>query len=188
MKYNPDIHHRRSVRLTGYDYSQPGYYFVTICTQNGRPLFGEIQKGAMILNDAGKMIGRWWNELKNKYANIEIDEYVVMPNHCHGIINIVGTVVGADLCVCPGPEKKGEHAGSPLQEWPIYKMIQWFKTMTTNEYIRNVKQNHWKPFDGKLWQRNYYEQIVRNETSLQRIRKYIVNNPCQWQQDELFAP
>ncbi len=73
MKYNPDIHHRRSVRLTGYDYSQPGYYFVTICTQNRWPLFGEIQKGAMILNDASKMIGRWWNELKNKYANIEIE-------------------------------------------------------------------------------------------------------------------
>jgi len=117
----------------------------------------------MFLNDAGKMIGRWWNELKNKYANIEIDEYVVMPNHCHGIIKIVGT------------------------ERPIYKMVQWFKTMTTNEYIRNVKQNHWEPFEGKLWQRNYYEQIVHDEISLRRIRKYIVNNPYQWQQDKLFA-
>ncbi|MFB0525412.1 MAG: transposase [Phycisphaerae bacterium] len=117
----------------------------------------------MILNDAGKIIGRWWNELKNKYANIEIDEYVIMPNHCHGIINIVGT---------------GR---------PIYKMVQWFKTMTSNEYIRNVKQNHWEPFEGKLWQRNYYEQIVRDEISLRRIREYIVNNPYQWQKDKLFV-
>ena len=92
-----------------------------------------------------------------------------MPNHCHGIINIVGTV-GADRCVCPennrgGHAKKGEgeHTGSPLRGRPIYKMVQWFKTMTTNEYIRNVKQKHWKPFDGKLWQRNYYEKIVRDE-------------------------
>jgi REP element-mobilizing transposase RayT len=66
-------------------------------------------------------------------------------------------------------------------------MIRWFKTMTTNEYIRNVKQNRWKPFDGRLWQRNYYEQIVRDEISLQRVREYIVNNPRQWQQDKLFA-
>jgi REP element-mobilizing transposase RayT len=138
----------------------------------------------MVLNDAGKMVGRWWNELKNKYANIEIDEYVVMPNHCHGIINIVGSV-GADQCVCP--DNMGEHAGSPLQGRPIYEMIQWFKTMTTNEYIRNVKQNRWGPFDGKLWQRNYYEQIIRDETSLRRVREYIINNPRQWQQDKLFA-
>ncbi len=190
MKYNPDIHHRRSIRLKGYDYSQCGYYLITVCTQGRRCLLREIKKGRLILNDAGKMIGRWWNELKNKYANIEIDEYVVMPNHCHGIINIVGTV-GADLCVCP--DKKGEHAGSPqqadspLQARPIYKMVQWFKTMTSNEYIRNVKQNHWKPFEGKLWQRNYYEQIVRDEISLRRIREYIVNNPYQWQKDKLFA-
>jgi len=184
MRYNPDIYHRRSIRLKGYDYSQRGYYFVTVCTKRRWCLFGEIEKDRTILNDAGKMIGRWWNELKNKYANIEIDEYVVMPNHCHGIINIVGSV-GADQRVCPN--NMGEHAGSPLQGRPIYEMIQWFKTMTTNEYIRNVKQNRWEPFDGKLWQRNYYEQIVRDEISLRRVREYIINNPRQWQQDKLFA-
>ncbi len=198
MVYNPEIHHRRSIRLPGYDYSQPGYYFITVCTQMRQCLFGKIENGRMILNDAGQMIGRWWNELKNKYANIEIDEYVVMPNHCHGIINIVG-IVGADPCVCPdnnpGEQMKkrtGEHAGSPLpnsspRKWTIYKMVQWFKTMTTNEYIRNVKRNHWEPFEGKLWQRNYYEQIIRDEISLRRIREYIVNNPYQWQNDKLFA-
>ena len=97
MKYDSDIRHRRSVRLKGYDYSQDGYYFVTICTQNRQPLFGEIQKGAIILNDAGRMIDRWWNELKNKYADIEIDEYMVMPNHCHGIINIT---INIGHCLC----------------------------------------------------------------------------------------
>ncbi len=201
MRYNPEIHNRQSIRLKGYDYSHRGYYFITVCTQGRRCLFGEIEKGRMILNDAGKMIGHWWNELKNKNANIEIDGYVVMPNHCHGIINIVGTTVGADLCVCPDGEDEGEGGGGhigppqrgspvrnvPVRGWPINEMIQWFKTMTTNEYIRNVKQNRWKPFDGKLWQRNYYEQIIRDEISLRRIREYIVNNPCQWQQDKLFA-
>jgi REP element-mobilizing transposase RayT len=186
MRYNPEIHHRRSIRLKGYDYSQSGYYFITICTQGRRCLFGEIEEDRMILNDAGKMIGHWWNELKNKYANIEIEEYVIMPNHCHGIINIVGTTVGADLCVCPENDL-GENADSPIRGRPINEMIQWFKTMTTNEYIRNVKQNRWGPFDGKLWQRNYYEQIVHDEISLRHIREYIVNNPNQWQKDDLFV-
>jgi REP element-mobilizing transposase RayT len=185
MRYNPDIYHRRSIRLKGYDYSQHGYYFVTVCTQGRWCLFGEIEKDRMVLNDSGKMVGRWWNELKNKYANVEIDEYVVMPNHCHGIINIVDSV-GADQCVCPN-NNMGEHTGSPLQVRPISEMIQWFKTMTTNEYIRNVKQNRWQPFDGKLWQRNYYEQIIRDEISLRRVRGYVNNNPYQWRQDKLFA-
>jgi putative transposase len=114
--------------------------------------------------------------------------------------DLVGAdLVGADLRVCPDEkgeqgeyrgEHRGEHIGSPVQPVrgrPIYKMVQWFKTMTTNEYIRNVKQNHWEPFEGKLWQRNYYKQIVRDEISLQRIREYIVNNPYQWQQDKLFV-
>jgi hypothetical protein len=108
MEYNPAIHHRRSIRLTGYDYSQRGYYFITVCTQRRQCRFGEIEKGRMILNDAGKMVGHWWNGLKNKYAKIKIDEYVVMPNHCHGIINIVANVVGADLRVCPHNDL-GEH-------------------------------------------------------------------------------
>ena len=164
MKYNPEIHNRRSIRLKGYDYSGCGYYFITICTHDRQCLFGNIENGVMILNNAGRMIDCWWNELKNKYADIKIDEYVIMPNHCHGIINIV----------------------SPVSAAPIHKMVQWFKTMTTNEYIRNVKQNRWKPFNGTLWQRNYYEHIIRNETALQHIREYIVNNSYQWPQDELF--
>jgi putative transposase len=192
MSYNPDTHHRQSIRLKSHDYSQRGYYFITICTQGRMCLFGEIKKGRIVLNDSGKMIIRRWNDLKLKYANVEIDEYVVMPNHCHGIINIVDSV-GADQCVCPDDnsgkqiKKMGEHTGSPLRGRPISEMIQWFKTMTTNEYIRNVKQNRWQPFDGKLWQRNYYEQIIRDVISLRRVREYINNNAGQWKQDKLFA-
>jgi REP element-mobilizing transposase RayT len=185
MKYNPEIHHRQSVRLNGYDYSQAGYYFITVCAQERECLFGKIENDLMILNDAGKMIGHWWNELKNKFQ-IELDQYVIMPNHFHGIINIVG----ADLRVCPDNESNiqlGEHTGSPLQGPSINKIIQWFKTMTTNDYIHNVKQNHWKSFNGKLWQRNYYEHIIRDEKSLWHIREYVANNPCQWRQDELFT-
>lgn len=155
LKYNPTIHHRRSIRLKGYDYSQAGLYYITICTQNQLCLFGDIQNQEMILNDAGKVINQWWNEMKCKYKNIELHEHIIMPNHFHGIIQIANTPVGADLCVCPDIENKennvgdlgkGEHIGSPLHE-----MVQWFKTMTTNEYIRGVKQKNWKRFDKKLW-------------------------------------
>ena len=172
MKYNPEIHHRRSIRLKGYDYSQAGLYFITICTQDKLHLFGEITNDEMILNDAGITIEKWWNKLKNKFPNIELDEFIVMPNHFHGIIQINNTnpiPVGADLRVCHdntgeldvGEHIKGEHTGSPL-----HTMIQWFKTMSTNEYIRNVKNNNWTPFNKKLWQRNYYEHIIRNENPI----------------------
>ena len=110
-----------------------------------------------------------------------------MPNHFHGIIFIVESV-GADLRVCPDNEEnastqKGEHVGSPLRA-PLSQMIQWFKTMTTNEYIRGVKQLNWKPFNGKLWQRNYYEHIIRNDKELQQKTDYILDNPSRWDEDD----
>ncbi len=159
MQYNPNIHHRRSIRLKNYNYSQDGYYFVTICTQNRQNHF---QDQCVI-----EMITRWWNRLPNKFPNIEIDEFIVMSDHIHGIV----VIVGANQCVCPNT-KRGRPVCLPLQI-----IVQWFKTMTTNEYIRNVKNLKWKSFDGKLWQRNYYERIIRDEKELYRVRKYIKNNP-----------
>jgi len=164
--------HRRSIRLQNYDYSQAGSYFVTICVQNRECLFGEIVEDVMRLNDAGCMAERWWAELGNKFPSVETDEYVVMPNHFHGIVVIAGT----DLRVRPNPD--GAHIGAPLPE-----IVQWFKTMTTNEYIRGVKQCEWVPFPGQLWQRNYYERVIRNEEELIRIRQYIADNPAQWAHD-----
>jgi len=188
MKYNPEIHHRRSIRLKEYDYSQAGAYFITLCIQQKVCLFGTIVDEKMILNSAGKRVDHWWNELKNKYGNIELGEYIIMPNHFHGII-----IVGANLCVRPDnlrPEINNQiknmeqtHRSAPT----VGEMIQWFKTMTTNEYIRNVKQNGWEPFSGKLWQRNYYEHIIRNDKSLENISEYIVYNSNNWAKDDLFV-
>jgi REP element-mobilizing transposase RayT len=172
-KYNPEIHHRRSIRLKGHDYSETGAYFVTVCTQNRECLFGDVIEGEMRLNEVGKVINRWWKELNQKFITIETDVFIVMPNHIHGII----TIVGADLRVRPSGE--GAHIGAPL-----HKIIQWFKTMTTNEYIHGIKQLKWQPFVGKLWQRNYHERIVRNESELNRIREYITLNPARWAEDE----
>ena len=159
MPFDPAKHHRRSIRLKGYDYSKPGGYFVTVVTQEREPFFGIIRNDEMVLNTAGEMVRRWWQGIPNKYPSVDLGSSVVMPNHIHGILLIRDTdtvSVGADLRVCPD---EGEHAGSPLpnkQNPSLSQIVQWFKTMTTNEYIRGVKGLEWEPFQGKLWQRNYY--------------------------------
>ena len=197
MPYHPEEHHRRSIRLKSYDYSLPGAYFITICTQNHTCMFGEVLQGEMRLNDPGRMVEKWWHELKHKFPTIRAGEFVLMPNHFHGIIYILnadqGAHVGADLRVGPlgntgtQPQEdahegdRGTHAGAPLPE-----IVQWFKTMTTNEYIRGVKGLGWLPFPEKLWQRNYYEHIARDDTDLARIQKYISNNPQEWELDLLY--
>jgi putative transposase len=196
---------RKSIRLKNYDYSQPGAYFVTICTNNRECLLGEIINGKIQLTDAGLMVHKWFLELSNKFTNMQCIEFVIMPNHLHFIVflntgnkcqtNIGQTdrsahtdsvdspiFVGANLCVRPNTPNTPNTNNEPTMQ-TINTIIQWFKTMTINEYIRNVKQNKWQPFDGKLWQRNYYEHIIRNEDELNRIRKYIINNPINWKRD-----
>jgi putative transposase len=175
-KYNPILHHRRSIRLKGYDYSQAGAYFVTMVTQDRECQFGEVAEDNFRPDSAGEMIARWWQELPNKFPSVELDECVIMPNHFHGIIVIVEDK----------GSKEGEHGGSPQQRphAPLSQIIQWFKTMTTNEYIRGVKQCGWPQFRGKLWQRNYYEHVIRGESELELIRKYIAENPVKWALDQ----
>ncbi|MES2775873.1 MAG: transposase [Bacteroidota bacterium] len=211
-KYNPRIHHRRSIRLKGYDYSSKGLYFITLCVKDRECLFGEIVNGEMLLNDAGHMIEKWYFELENKFPDIRCHEHIVMPNHFHCIIENMGIPVGADLCVCPENEtscidwelpefEETGHAGPPLHPCqqtvlgepifgdhtgsPLWHVIQWFKTMSTNEYIRNVKTNSWPRFNGKLWQRNYWEHIIRDEKSHIAIAEYIVANPKNWDEDSI---
>jgi REP element-mobilizing transposase RayT len=281
MKYNPDIHHRRSIRLKGYDYSKAGLYFITIRTQNGLCLFGKIINNEMILNDAGRMIKRQWQDLIRHFKNIKLHDFIIMPNHFHGIIEFDNSgdsvyYVGAPLVgaqkLTPSqknglgektmPEKTpnttlhpntSAHVRAPLVGAPklppsqnigrgeitmpetslqpqmagqtdisgqpqgcaptddgintlqpqindqthindgqntspqpkqkimtLGDVVGAFKSLTTNEYIRNVKQNNWQPFNKKLWQRNYYEHIIRNEKSFYNISKYIQTNPSQW--------
>ena len=182
--------HRRSRRLSDYDYSSEGAYFVTICTKNRECLSGSIEIGQMVLKQAGKMIKNWWVDIPKRFEGVEVDEFSTMPNHFHGIV----VLVGADRRVCPeglGGQglKKGEHIGSPLQNTvkshspSLSKIVQWFKTMTTNEYLRNVKNKNWPPFPGRLWQRNYFEHVIRNENSWNKIRPYIMANPLNWPLD-----
>ena len=212
--YNPAIHHRRSIRLKGYDYSMQGLFFVTICVENRKCLFGEIVSNRMLLNEAGAMIEKWYHALEQKFPTIKCHEHIVMPNHFHCIIENTGAVganpcvppneesvgvdrcvrpndetVGADPCVRPNEEhvpqtQMGEHIG-PSQHSPqqLGGIIQWFKTMSTNEYIRKVKSAKWPQFSGRLLQGNYWEHIIRSEKSFNRIAEYINDNPSNWQTD-----
>jgi len=180
MTFDSGIRRRRSIRLRGYDYTRAGAYFITICTQNRECLFGEITNGKMILDPAGDMIRTVWDEIPLHYTGIEIDEFVVMPNHIHGIIVIVP--VGATPRGCPGVSGQlRENAGT----LSLPDMVHRFKTMTTKRYADGVKQSGWQRFPGKLWQRNYWEHIIRNEMELDRIREYIYTNPTLWESDRL---
>jgi putative transposase len=172
--YDPLKHHRHSIRLKGYDYARAGACFIPLVTHNRESLFGEIENGEIRPKEAALMLEKWWSELQRKFPGVETDEFVIMSNHFQGVIAIA---VGTDLCVCP-LDTKGAHAGAPLPQ-----IVQWFKTMTTNTYIQGVKRTGWAPFEGKLWQRNYYEHIIRNEDDLEHIRKYIADNPFAWESD-----
>src|SRR5262245_5639181 len=186
MPYDPEKHHRRSIRLRGYDYSAPGKYFVTICVQHRECLYGEVINGEMKLNDAGRMVEIWWRKLANKFPLVDLDEHVTMPNHFHGIIVIVDR---------REREKDLFHAGKtkdqiaqamtniPEKSAPLPEILQWFKTMATNEYIRGVKESGWPRFDRKLWQRNYYEHTIFSLKALRNIRQYIRANPLMWLYD-----
>ena len=164
---------RKSLRLQNYDYTQNGFYFITICVQNKECLLGEIIDKQMVLNHAGKMIHTIWHEIPKYYEGFKIHEFIVMPNHIHGIIEISSRSGGV-----PSP---------PLKILSLSDVMQRFKTLTTNKYIQGVKRDNWKRFYKQLWQRSYYEHIIRNEKTLEEIQTYIINNPKNWDKDSLFV-
>ena len=232
-RYNPRIHNRRSIRLKGYDYSQAGLYFITICVQNRENLFGNITNEIMNRNDAGKMIEKQWIELSKRFKNIILNEFIIMPNHFHAILEIretpikgqpqgiaptetvratfmVDPIKGQPQEISPTETVRATFMVDPIKGQPqeisptetvratfmvdptkgqsekgLGEIIGAFKSITTNEYIKGVKSNNWQRFNGKLWQRNYWEHIIRNEKSYQNISEYIVNNPLKWNDDKL---
>ena len=168
------MNNRKSIRLKNYDYSRPGFYFITICTKDRKTLFGHIENNIMILNDSGAMIKKCYFELEKRF-NIKCRDIVVMPNHIHCIIEIVGVPL-------VGTQKNGQPQGiAPT----LGDIIGVFKSITTNEYIKGVKAGNWQPFNKKLWQRNYWEHIIRNKESYMKLAEYIQNNPLKWEYDEL---
>jgi REP element-mobilizing transposase RayT len=184
-KYNPNIHHRRSIRLKGYDYSKAGLYFITICCQDRICRFGKIVGNEMILNDFGQIAFDEWIKLSDRFTNLDLDLFQIMPNHMHGII--VLNDVGATLAVAPNVAAVGNiRAGaSPAPTYTVCDIVGAYKSLVANGCLDIYKSKNEKM--GKLWQRNYHEHIIRNEQSHQTISNYIVNNPAKWENDK-FNP
>ncbi|MBN2689865.1 MAG: hypothetical protein JXR42_04645 [Gammaproteobacteria bacterium] len=199
---------RRSNRFKGYNYATAGTYYITICVQHHQHLFGKIIRNEMQLNSAGKMVNKWWHKIPAKYKSAQLGAFIIMPNHLHAIIHLAP--VGAAPCGRPdisahGTAKHnqaeqekcyldllskdhatpstGGHTGPPLRENYIAlgDVVRWFKTMSTNEYIKHVKNGNWCSFHKRLWQRDYYETIINNKRQLTNIRQYILDNPRRWQ-------
>ena len=157
---NSDREPRKRLRLEGFDYSQEGYYFLTVCTHNRETLFENPP--------VADMIEKYLSDASHKYPGVNLDRYVVMPNHVHAILQIVG----ADLCVGPG---------TTSEKIPL--IMKWFKTQTTNAYLRGIRQYSWATISGKLWQRSYHDRIIRSEDELNVLRAYIRENPDKWEED-----
>ncbi len=196
MDFEKNKYHRRSIRLKHYDYSQPGAYFITICTHHHKCIFGEIFDGKIRLNEYGKTVERCWTAIPENFPGTELDRYVIMPNHIHGIIVINDTI---DKNHHPNPPPNNVRANHelpnnvgaihelPLQserrQMTIPKIIGRFKMNSAKE-VNQIRKTMGFP----LWQRNYYEHIIRNEREMYKIREYIINNPLKWEFDEYYHP
>ena len=175
MVYDPTNLRRRSIRLKGLDYAAAGGYYVTVVAFRRESFFGEIRNAEMIPNDAGNMINKIWLSLSERFPNIEVDTFQLMPNHFHGILMVHD--VEATLVVAP------DRAGTRPAP-TIGKMIGAFKSITTHEYILGVNAHGWVPFNQRYWQRNYYEHIIHNQAAHERIANCIFSNPANWGDDE----
>ena len=180
MTFRHDKHHRRSIRLRGYDYSRAGAYFVTMCVQNRACLFGDVVDGQMVVNPLGRIVADEWIKTADIRNEIKLDEWVVMPNHFHGIVWIIhGTPTpgnGRGTARCRGDRPVAPTAGP--QPRSLGAMVAGFKSTVT----KRINQTRNTPGAG-LWQRNYYEHIIRNDDELNHIRQYIIDNPLQWETD-----
>ncbi len=176
MPFNPDIHHRRSVRLQGWDYSSPGMYYITICTHRRACLFGDVIDGEMRLNNLGRIAHDEWIRTENVRRNVDLDLFVVMPNHVHllFVLNEQDSV-GATRRVAPttgGPTPSGPKSRS------VGAIIGQYKPCVTRQ-INTLRSTS----EARVWQRSFHDHIVRTESDLNRIRRYVAENPRKWHLD-----
>ena len=164
---------RRSIRLKGFDYSTNGAYFLTICVRNRECLLGEIQDGKMLLNDYGEIVRDVWEGLPKQVLDIDLDEYVIMPNHFHAILVIDKSVDSANVY-----DGLDVNEAKDRRKMLLPKVVGRFKMLAAKAI------NQSREIEGSFWQRNYHENVIRSEEDLQRVREYIVNNPKQWEIDE----
>jgi putative transposase len=188
LKDNSKKYQRKSIRLSECDYSFPNWYYITICTHERRNLFGEIKNGKMILNKIGLMVDEEWLRTKEIRKYVDLDYYVIMPNHLHGIIIIEQSIEnGRGELNSPTRDESGRIQYAPTKNkfksssHTLGAIVRGFKSSVTKR-VREFPGNS----ELKIWQRNYYEHIIRDELDLQNIRQYITLNPLKWEIDEYF--
>ena len=164
LRFDPDRHHRRSIRLQGFDYTQPGAYFVTICTYHRECILGDVIDGEMRLSKPGSIVSECWADLVNHYPCVTLDSFVAMPNHIHGVIQLT------DVALDPTP--------MPARRRALPEIVRGFKTFSS----RRINDSRSSPGTA-VWQRNYYEHVIRDEQELEAVRHYIEGNPAKWAQD-----
>ena len=193
---NQELRHRHSIRLSGYDYSQGGLYFITICTHERVLTFGNISDKKMILSPCGETANKFWESIASHFNNVKLHEHIVMPNHIHGIVEIAGAInqgainqgainrapTAAAATTAATTAAVGGFAGTmnPMLCVNLSRIIRWYKGRTTYE-CRKMQLEF-------AWQRNYYEHIIRTEQDYVHIAQYIKNNPAKWQEDQFFTP
>ena len=192
MKFDPQNHHRRSIRLKDYDYSQAGAYFITLVTQGRANLFGEIENGVMRLNRYGKIVQRAWMDLPYHYPDVTLEAFVVMPNHIHAIVVLQADDAGkggsiqvsksTSIITDPGKfitQDSRQTRPYGKRRYSLSELVRAFKSFSTRR-INRIRDTH----GISVWQRNYYEHIVRNQAELENIGEYIAGNPQKWATDE----
>jgi hypothetical protein len=166
-----------STRLKNWDYSSVGFYFVTICTYQKRCYFGEIVEGGIRLSEIGKIAKKYWLEIPKHFKNTRLDEFIIMPNHIHGIIAIEYKIKCRDVINHVSTNNNVYSQITPMGKQSLGEIIRFFKAKTTYEIHQSLKTNF-------LWQPRFYDHIIRNDKSLDEIRQYIKTNPLKWEEDE----
>jgi putative transposase len=175
--YDPKIHHRRSIRLQEYDYSQAGMYYITICSAHHKNIFGKILNDEMVPNDWGRAAAEEWVRTAQIRPSVELDEFVIMPNHLHGILILLEIVPDSLQIEHPLIHEK---FGKPTSN-TIPTIVRGYKSAVTKR-INTLRGRA----DGPIWQDGYYESIIRNFQAYEKIKEYTANNPAHWAQDSLW--
>ena len=172
---------RRSQRWRGFWYGATRLYYVTLVIQDRRCLLGEVQGTHVALSPAGSLVRATWMGIARRFPRVRLDEFVVMPNHVHGIL---GFREPQQVAVGPtGRSPGGVASGRGSFGTTLGELVGWFKVQTTRGYVWGVRQDGWEPFPGRLWQRNYYDRVIRDEQELLHGRAYILENPRRWARD-----
>ena len=196
MKYNPNIHHRRSVRLRGYDYAKEGMYFVTICCKEKIHFFGEVKNEKMELNEFGNIAHQLWENLPERWPHIILGAFQIMPNHMHGVLLIQRPTTNEDTTTL---NRSNLYAPSSLPDEKPFSKFQWatrpylgqiigaYKSMVSTECLKSHKEKTPENWLDKIWQRSFDERIIRSEEAFEKITNYIIKNPAKWKEDKFFS-